>query len=236
VKLKKIAEDLQDEIEGLEEITRADIVGALDREIQINVDLYKMQAADLSFYTIQNAIASENLTISGGQVDTDGIRRNLRVVGEFRNIDQIKNIQLRQGIYLREIAEVVDGYADRGSYSRLDRQDVVTINVIKKSGKNLIYAVDKIKVIVDEHRKAAPENLIITMTGDTSTQTKNTNPWIYRCRLCPYVFHGGDKRPVCGDSHPDVHYHRFHSHSHRRFHHEHGCSDVLHPCSRNCGG
>jgi multidrug efflux pump subunit AcrB len=174
VKLKKIAEDLQDEIEGLEEITRADIVGALDREIQINVDLYKMQATDLSFYTIQNAIASENLTISGGQVDTDGIRRNLRVVGEFKNIDQIKNIQLRQGIYLREIAEIVDGYADRGSYSRLDNQDVVTINVIKKSGKNLIYAVDKIKVIVDEYRKTAPENLIITMTGDTSTQTKNT--------------------------------------------------------------
>ncbi|NIM58169.1 MAG: AcrB/AcrD/AcrF family protein [Candidatus Aminicenantes bacterium] len=174
VKLKKIAEDLQDEIEGLEEITRADIVGALDREIQINVDLYKMQAADLSFFTIQNAIASENLTISGGQVDTDGIRRNLRVVGEFRNIDQIKNIQLKKGVYLREIAEVVDGYADRGSYSRLSRQDVVTLNVIKKSGKNLIYAVDKINVIVDEYRKTAPENLIITMTGDSSTQTKNT--------------------------------------------------------------
>lgn len=174
VKLKKIAEDLQDEIESLEEITRADIVGALDREIQINVDLYKMQAADLSFYTIQNAIASENLTISGGQVDIDGIRRNLRVVGEFRNIDQIKNIQLKQGIYLREIAEVVDGYADRGSYSRLSGQDVVTINVIKKSGKNLIIAVDKIKVIVDEYRKTASENLIITMTGDSSTQTKNS--------------------------------------------------------------
>ena len=174
VKLKKIAEDLQDEIESLEEITRADIVGALDREIQINVDLYKMQAADLSFYTIQNAIASENLTISGGQIDTDGIRRNLRVIGEFRNIDQIKNIQLKQGIYLREIAEVVDGYADRGSYSRLSSQDVVTINVIKKSGKNLINAVDKIKVIVDEYRKTAPENLIIAMTGDSSTQTKNS--------------------------------------------------------------
>jgi multidrug efflux pump subunit AcrB len=174
VKLKKIAEDLQDEIESLEEITRADIVGALDREIQINVDLYKMQAADLSFYTIQNAIASENLTISGGQVDIDGIRRNLRVVGEFKNIDQIKNIQLKQGIYLREIAEVVDGYADRGSYSRLSGQDVVTLNVIKKSGKNLIKAVDKIKVIVAEHRQKAPENLIITMTGDSSTQTKNS--------------------------------------------------------------
>ena len=187
VKLKKIAEDLQDEIESLEEITRADIVGALDREIQINVDLYKMQAADLSFYTIQNAIASENLTISGGQIDTDGIRRNLRVVGEFRNIDQIKNIQLKQGIYLREIAEVVDGYADRGSYSRLSGQDVVTINVIKKSGKNLINAVDKIKVIVDEHRKTASENLIIAMTGDSSTQTKNSVSELFNTVILGFI-------------------------------------------------
>ena len=187
VKLKKIAEDLQDEIESLEEITRADIVGALDREIQINVDLYKMQAADLSFYTIQNAIASENLTISGGQIDTDGIRRNLRVVGEFRNIDQIKNIQLKQGIYLREIAEVVDGYADRGSYSRLSGQDVVTINVIKKSGKNLINAVDKIKVIVDEYRKTASENLIIAMTGDSSTQTKNSVSELFNTVILGFI-------------------------------------------------
>jgi len=174
VKLKDIAEDLQDEIESLEEITRADIAGALDREIQINVDLYKMQAVELSFFTIQNAIASENLTISGGQVDTAGIRRNIRVVGEFKNIDQIRNIQLKKGVYLKEIAEVIDGYADEESYSRLNTQDVVTINVIKKSGKNLIYAVDKINAFVEEYRKTAPENLIITMTGDSSTQTKNS--------------------------------------------------------------
>ena len=174
VRLKQIAETLQDEIEGLEEITRADIVGALDREIQINVDLYKMQAAGLSFYTIQNAVALENLTISGGQVDTDGMRRNLRVVGEFTNIDQIRNIQLQRGIYIKDIAEVVDGYKDRESYSRLNGLDVVTLNIVKKSGKNLIYAVEKIKVIVEELQKTAPENLIITMTGDSSTQTKNS--------------------------------------------------------------
>jgi multidrug efflux pump len=174
VKLKQLAEDLQDEIESLEEITRADISGALDREIQINVDLYKMQAAGLSFYAIQNAIASENLTLSGGQIDTDGMRRNLRVIGEFRNISQIQDIQLQNGIYLKDIADVVDGYKDRESYSRLNSEDVVTINVIKKSGQNLIVAVDKIKVILEDFQTTAPENLSVTMTGDRSTQTRNS--------------------------------------------------------------
>lgn len=174
VRLKQIADDLQDGIEGLEEITRADIAGALDREIQINVDLYKMQAAGLSFNTIQNAIAMENLTISGGQLDTDGLRQNLRVVGEFTDIGQIADISLQQGLYLKEIAEVKDGYKDRESYSRLNGLNVVTLNIVKRSGQNLIYAVEKIKKIVEEYRESAPSNLIITMTGDSSTQTKNS--------------------------------------------------------------
>jgi multidrug efflux pump len=174
VKLKEYADHLQDEIEALEEITRVDIAGALDREIQINVDLYKMQAAGLSFNTIRNAVASENLTVSAGQVDTDGMKRNLRVVGEFRRVGEIADILLQDGIYLKDIAEVKDGFKDRDSYARLRGRDVVTLNVIKKSGKNLIVAVDKIKVIMAEFEKSAPRNLVITLTGDSSTQTRNS--------------------------------------------------------------
>ena len=174
VKLKEIAEKLQDRIEALEEITRADIAGALDREIQINVDLYKMQAAGLSFNTIQNAVFFENLTISAGQIDTDGMKRNLRVVGEFRNVNEIADLMLQEGIYLKDIAEVKDGYKERESYARLNGQDVVTLNIIKKSGENLIIAVDKIKSIVSDYQKTASENLIVTLTGDSSTQTQNS--------------------------------------------------------------
>jgi multidrug efflux pump subunit AcrB len=174
VNLKEIAEKLQDRIEALEEISRADIAGALDREIQINVDLYKMQAAGLSFSTIQNAVSFENMTISAGQIDTDGMKRNLRVVGEFSNVSEIADLMLQEGIYLKDIAEVKDGYKDRESYARLNGQDVVTLNVIKKSGENLIFAVDKIKAIVADYQKTAPENLIITLTGDSSTQTQNS--------------------------------------------------------------
>jgi multidrug efflux pump subunit AcrB len=174
VNLKQIAEKLQDRIEALEEITRADIAGALDREIQINVDLYKMQTAGLSFNTIQNAVAFENMTISAGQIDTDGMKRNLRVVGEFRHVNQIADLMLQEGIYLKDIAEVKDGYKDRESYARLNGQDVVTLNIIKKSGENLIIAVDKIKAIVADYQKTAPKNLIVTLTGDSSTQTQNS--------------------------------------------------------------
>jgi multidrug efflux pump len=173
VRLKQLADDLQDKIESLEEITRVNIVGALDREIQIDVDLYKMQAAGLSFNSIRGAIASENLTLSGGLVASDGIRRNLRIVGEFSSVDQIRNIILQDGIALKDIAEVRDGFKDRESFSRLDSADVVTLNVIKRGGQNLISAVEKIQVILEEFESSAPANLVVTLSGDSSARTRN---------------------------------------------------------------
>jgi multidrug efflux pump len=173
VQLKHYADDLQERIEALEEITKADIAGALDREIQINVDLYKMQAAGISFNTIQSAVAAENLTISGGRIDEGGLRRNLRLVGEFDSAEQIADIQLQNGIAIQDIADVVDGYKERESYARLNSRDVVTLNVVKKGGKNLIFAVEKIKNIVAEFEETAPDNLRISLTGDTSNQTRN---------------------------------------------------------------
>ncbi len=173
VRLKQLAEDLQDRIEGLEEITRVDIAGALDREIQINVDLYKMQAAGLSFNSIIGAVAQENLTLSGGQVDTDGMRRNMRIVGEFKSVSEIGDIILQDGITIKDIAEVKDNFKDRESYSRLNSQDVITLNVIKRGGKNLIYAVEKIKAALDDFQRSAPKNLQITLSGDSSERTRN---------------------------------------------------------------
>ncbi|MBD3289763.1 AcrB/AcrD/AcrF family protein, partial [candidate division KSB1 bacterium] len=174
VKLKSYADDLQDEIEALEEITRVDMIGALDREIQINVDLYKMQAAGLSFNRIQGAVASENLTISGGLVSTAGMKRNFRVVGEFKKVAQIGNILLKEGVYLKDIADVIDGFHDRESYARLNGQDVITLAVIKRTGQNLIVAVDKINAILDKFKEKASPNLEIITTADSSTQTRNS--------------------------------------------------------------
>ncbi len=173
VRLKQLAEDLQERIEGLEEITRVDISGALDREIHVDVDLYKMQAAGLSFMTIRNAIAAENVTLSGGQIDTDGLRRNLRVVGQFTSIEEIGRIPLQEGLALKDIAAVHDGFKDRASYSRRNGRDVLTLNVIKRGGKNLIVAVDKIKEVIAGFQAAAPESLILELSGDSSQKTRN---------------------------------------------------------------
>ncbi|MFC5271228.1 efflux RND transporter permease subunit [Adhaeribacter terreus] len=178
-RLKKYAEDLQDKIEGLPEINRVDIVGALDQEVQINVDMYKMQAAKISFRDIQQAIAMENMTVSGGTVTVGEMKRAVRVVGQYTDPNEIGNIVIKSAgggnIPLREIAEVVDGFKERESFARLDNKPVITLNVIKRSGENLIEASDKINTIVKEMETSQlPKDLKVTITGDQSNQTRHT--------------------------------------------------------------
>src|SRR5690606_23566594 len=110
--LKRYAEQLQDQIEAVMEIRRVDIIGALDREIQINVDLYKATLAGVSLDDISQAIASENVIVSGGQISVDGMKRSLSVNGEYTNTDQIANTVVGSimggKVYLKDVAEVLD--------------------------------------------------------------------------------------------------------------------------------
>jgi multidrug efflux pump subunit AcrB len=178
-RLKKYAEVLQDKIESLKEITRVDIVGALSREIQINVDMYKMQMAGGTFSDIERAISVENMTISGGTIDMQGMTRSIRVTGEFKDIETIKNINFKSSagalLKLSDIAEVKDSFKKQESFARLNNNNVITLNVVKKGGQNLLDASDNIKEIIEDLQKEKlPKDLNITVSGEQSRLTRNT--------------------------------------------------------------
>ncbi len=178
-KLKQFADDIKDECESLKEITRVDIVGALDREIQVNVDRYKMEAADITMADIQRAIGYENMTISGGQITMDNLKRNIAIKGEYKDILKLRDIVIRSQsgaqIYLKDIAEIKDGFKEKESYARLGHNKVITLNIIKRAGENLIETSDKVHEIVDRLKvEKFPKELEITITGDQSTSTRTT--------------------------------------------------------------
>jgi multidrug efflux pump subunit AcrB len=178
IKLKQFADKLQDKFEELPEITRAEIVGAPEREIQVNVDPYKMQAARISFMDIENAIARENNDITGGLIAVGDMKRTLKVRGQFNSVYDLNNIVVRssaQGstVYLRDIAVLKDTIKDRESYARLDGKNVVTINIVKRAGENLIAAAGKVKDIVAKMKESEelPPSLKVVITGDQSKTT-----------------------------------------------------------------
>ena len=177
-RLKNYADDIKDRVESLKEITRADLVGALTREIQINVDMYKMTAAKITMRDIESAVAMENMTISGGQIDMGNVKRAISVVGEYRDARKLGDIVIRGGTgaitYLKDIAEVSDTFKEQESYARLNKKNVLTLNIIKRSGENLIATSDKIKAICEDMKaNAFPADLNVNITGDLSIKTRS---------------------------------------------------------------
>ncbi|MGB3005152.1 MAG: efflux RND transporter permease subunit [Chitinophagaceae bacterium] len=181
VQLKKYADKMQDRIESLSEVSRADIVGAPEREIQVNVDPYKMTAARISFSDVENAISRENHDITGGFIETGNMKRTLKVKGQFTSVNDLYDVVVRsssQGasVYLRDLAELKDTIKEKESYARLDGKNVVTLNIVKRSGENLIDCADKVKEEINAMHKAdeLPKNLRVEITGDSSKNTKTS--------------------------------------------------------------
>ena len=175
--LKDYAEMLQEKMEVIPEVSSVDLRGALEREININVDIHKMEKVEVSFNDIESAIGYENMSISGGDILMDETRRTIRVSGEYTNMDQIANTIVKAEfgniIYLRDIATVEDGYKERESYARLGGDPVVSLDVVKKSGENLLNATDQVFAILAEAQKTRfPSDLKVTITNDQSDQVR----------------------------------------------------------------
>ena len=181
LKLKTYADKMQDRFEELTEITRAEIVGAPEREIQVNVDPYKMTAAKVSFTDIENAVSRENSDITGGLIEVGTMKRTLKLKGQFTSAMNLKDIVVRSGaqgatVYLKDIAEIKDTVKEKENFARLDGKNVITLNIVKRAGENLINAADKIKAVVADmqDKEELPQDLKVVFTGDQSKLTKNS--------------------------------------------------------------
>ena len=177
VELNDFAEYLEDEIEKLAEISKVDIRGVDEREVQIKVNPYEMEARNINFGDIEKAIQAENVTLSGGSILDDGVRRSIRVLGEFDQPEQMNDIVVKHEngdiVYLRDIAQIDFDYKEKESFARLEQQSVVMVDVVKRSGENLLIATEKIYAIIEKAKSSVfPEDIQISITNDQSEQTR----------------------------------------------------------------
>lgn len=178
-RLKKYADDLKDKLEDLSQINRVDVVGAPEREFQINIDNYRLQSAGVTFDDITSAVQRENLDISGGLLEVGNMKRNLQLKGQLKTASDIEQIIVRNTsgapVYLKDIAVIKDTTKEKESFARLDGKNVVTLNIIKRSGENLIETSDGVKKIVTEARGVLyPKDLKAVVTGDQSIKTRTS--------------------------------------------------------------
>ena len=175
--LKEYAEYLEDEIEELSEISSVDIRGVQEKELEIAVDLYKMEASMISFRDIEDAVKFENMSVTGGDILENGIRRTVRVTGEFEDPLSVRDLIVKQEkgniVYLRDIADVSFKEQEKESFAREYMQPVVMLDVKKRGGQNLLKASAKIDEIIEIAQKNVfPKSLIISKTNDQSNETR----------------------------------------------------------------
>ncbi len=178
--LREYAENLEDKIEEIPQISKVNIKGIEERLIRLNLDKEKMDAFHLSFNDIENAVKYENVSVSGGDVIINGTRRSVRTVGEFKDINEIEEIIVKsengKSVYLKDVLDggkVIDGFKDVKSIARLGGNSVVTLQIIKKSGENLLAATEQImNVIATAKKNELPESLEVKITNDQSDMVK----------------------------------------------------------------
>ncbi len=172
VRLKEVAEDLQDELEQIPEILRVDLRGGLEREVRVDVNLPRLQYYGLALQDVIEAIQRENVTIPGGSIDVGDSKYLVRVDGEFEDPKIIEDLVVTTfasgPIYVRDVASVDFGFADRENYARLDGTNVVTLDVLKRSGRNVIETSDKVKATLERLQPTFPPTTVAKTTSDQS--------------------------------------------------------------------
>ncbi|MFC1562699.1 efflux RND transporter permease subunit [candidate division KSB1 bacterium] len=171
--LKGIAEELEDDIKQIKNVSKIEISGLRDREIWIEVDPGRMNALNVTFDEIVNAIGAKNLNIPGGTLKSAKSEFVIRIIGKLENPDEIKDIIVRinpNGGYIKieNVAEVLDTYKDYRVISRLDQKSAVSLSISKKENGNSIEIIDQIKEIVAQYQERYNKDVKFTITNDTS--------------------------------------------------------------------
>jgi CzcA family heavy metal efflux pump len=171
-RLKSYAEDMQERLETVPGVLRADIAGGLDREILVEFDLDRIAGYGVPFSSLLESVRSGSANTPGGSMDIGDAKYQVRVPGEYEDPREIMNIVafVHNGnpVYLRDIARIRDHHKDPQSISRLDGNEVVGISVVKRSGANIPAIAEGVKAIVADMSAALPSDLEFVLLNDTS--------------------------------------------------------------------
>ena len=172
VRLKELGEELQDRIESIPAILRVGLRGGLERQVKVEIDLARLQYYNVSFDDVISAIRQENVNIPGGSIDVNGVKYLVRVDGEFDDPTVVQDLVVATAggrpIYVRDIATVEFGFAERETYARLDEEPTVTLDLVKRSGENIIATAAAVRAEIDAMRPLFPPSTVVSITSDMS--------------------------------------------------------------------
>lgn len=172
VRLKKIAEDMEEDIEGIQGVLDAQVLGGLEREIRVEFDQDRIAAYGLTMAEIIMTVTRNNLNTPGGNLDIGEARYAMKIPAEFDSPEEIFNlvISMKNGkpIYLSDVAQVRDTFKDRDSFSRVNGVEAISIKVTKRGGEHILKIAGEIREIISRYKERMPRGIKILPTFDSS--------------------------------------------------------------------
>jgi hydrophobic/amphiphilic exporter-1 (mainly G- bacteria), HAE1 family len=172
---------LEQRFERLGGIASAETAGGLDRQINVRISNAQMRAFNLDVASISTRLRQENVQVPAGELVEGETVFSLRTIGDFRNIEQIRNSIVAvtdegSPVYLKDVASVEDGIAQPIGNVRVQGTDGVIINIYKQSDSNIVNAAGNVVNSLDEIRTILPSDVsleVLTNKADFISMSIN---------------------------------------------------------------
>lgn len=182
--LKKYADILKDEFESISEVSKAEILGGVEREFQVIVNQTKLANYNISLSQVIGAIQANNISLPAGDIEIDGYKYNVRVDGKFTEIEKLNDIVIatynNSPVFLHDLALVQDSYKEKETESKIgfsneNSKKTISLQIYKKTGGNILNIVENSQLAINKlyENNSLPEDIKIEKTNDNSVYIKN---------------------------------------------------------------
>ncbi|MCM8781764.1 MAG: efflux RND transporter permease subunit [Candidatus Omnitrophica bacterium] len=178
--LRNIVESkIEESIKRVTGVANVEVGGGRERKILVEMDQSRLKAHGVTMDTILSAIGRNNLNLLTGDFKKEEYKFLVRAMGEFKNVDEIKDIavSITPGgsiIRLKDVAFVRDSYLEPGGFARLNERPVVSVYIQKESTANTITVADGIKAELEKAKKFLPKEVEMVTTYDQSEFIKKS--------------------------------------------------------------
>jgi hydrophobe/amphiphile efflux-1 (HAE1) family protein len=159
-------------LESVDGVGEVMLVGGRKRQINVMLDPIRLRGAGVTVVDVQRAIASQNLSVPGGRLDTGPGELTVRVMGRVTDPAQIGDLVIRQeadhSIRVRDVGSVVDGEEDAESAAVVDGEPTVLLGIRKQSGSNTVQLADRVKERIGDLTKQLPAGYSMDVVRDES--------------------------------------------------------------------
>jgi len=179
VRLRYIADrTVKKEIESLDGVASAKVLGGLEEEIQVIIDEKKLAAVGIPITVVSNRLLEDNINQSGGRLRDRGSEFLLRTENEFQDIDDIRNTVISQidgrRIVLGDLATVTRGYREREVISRINGKEAVEVAIYKEGDGNTVEVAERIQARVGRLQNSLPKAVRMEVLFDQSRFIKTS--------------------------------------------------------------